>query len=121
MKPLRALVFVGLAAVGCGVSQAQFDAKAKEAKGKAAQLQQQYADDEQQIGQLKGSLGIAQSQVMTDDQKAQLDEAKRAMAEAQEREKLLTDLQTKFKRMIDLGHLKVTKRHGRVVLQLRND
>jgi chemotaxis protein MotB len=131
MKPLRALVFVGLAAVGCGVSQAQFDAKAKEAevskqeaeaaKGKAAQLQQQYADDEQQIGQLKGSLGIAQSQVMTDDQKAQLDEAKRAVQEAQERGKLLGDLQSKFKRMIDAGHLKVTTRHGRVVLELHND
>jgi chemotaxis protein MotB len=131
MKQLRPLVIVGLAAVGCGVSQSQFDAKAKEAevskqeaeaaKGKAVQLQQQYADDEQQIGQLKGSLGIAQSQVMTDDQKSQLDEAKRAVQEAQERGKLLTDLQSKFKRMIDAGHLKVTTRRGRVVLELHND
>jgi chemotaxis protein MotB len=131
MKPLRPLVFVGLAAVGCGVSQSQFDAKAKEAeasrqeaeaaKGKAAQLQQQYADDEQQIGQLKGSLGIAQSQVMTEDQKSELDEAKRAVQEAQERGKMLGELQSKFKRMIDAGHLKVTTRHGRVVLELHND
>jgi chemotaxis protein MotB len=86
-----------------------------------SQLQQQLASDEQQIAQLKGSLGMAQSQAMTDDQKAQLEEARRAMAEAQERGKLLDDLQAKFKRMIDAGHLKVTTRHGRVVLQLRND
>jgi len=107
----------------CGVSKAEYDAKAQEddAKKQVSQLQTQLASDEQQISQLKGSLGMAQSQVMTDDQKSQLEEAKRAMAEAQEREKLLTDLQAKFKRMIDLGHLKVTKRHGRVVLQLRND
>ena len=64
---------------------------------------------------------MAQSQAMTDDQKSQLDEAKRAMAEAQERGKLLDDLQAKFKHMIDAGHLKVTTRHGRVVLQMRND
>lgn len=108
----------------CGVSKSEYDAKAQEAdqaKKQVAQLQTQLAADEQQIAQLKGSLGMAQSQVMTDDQKAQLEEAKRAMAEAQERGKLLDDLQNKFKRMIDLGHLKVTTRHGRVVLQLRND
>jgi chemotaxis protein MotB len=64
---------------------------------------------------------MAQSQAMTDDQKSQLDEARRAMAEAQERGRLLDDLQAKFKRMIDAGHLKVTTRHGRVVLQLRTD
>ncbi len=131
MESLRPLVFVTLAAAGCGVSQSQYDTKVREAetarqeadaaKGKAAQLQQQYSDDEQQIGQLKGSLGIAQSQAMTDDQKSQLDEAKRAVQEAQERGKLLGDLQAKFKRMIDAGHLKVTTRHGRVVLELHND
>jgi chemotaxis protein MotB len=116
---------------GCGVSRSQYDAKAQEAdaaKQQAAQLQQQTAQlqsqltaDDQTISQLKGALGMAQSQAMTDDQKAQLDEAKRAMAEAQERGKLLEDLQSKFKSMVDAGHLKVTVRHGRVVLQLRND
>jgi chemotaxis protein MotB len=120
-----------LALPGCGVSRADFDAKAHEAevskqeaegaKGKLALLQQQLADDEKQVGQLKSSLGIAQSQAMTDEQKAELDEAKRAVQEAQERGKLLSDLQTKFKRMIDAGHLKVTTRHGRVVLELHND
>src|ERR1700722_15300140 len=109
---------------GCGVSKSEYDSKAQEAddaKKQVAQLQTQLASDEQQISQLKGSLGMAQSQAMTDDQKAQLDEAKRAVAEAQEREKLLEDLQSKFKSMVDAGHLKVTVRHGRVVLQLRND
>jgi chemotaxis protein MotB len=124
MNRPRWTVIALLVLCACGVSKSDYDGKAQEAddaKKQVAQLQTQLAADEQQISQLKGSLGMAQSQVMTDDQKAQLDEAKRAMAEAQEREKLLSDLQTKFKRMIDLGHLKVTKRHGRVVLQLRND
>jgi chemotaxis protein MotB len=108
----------------CGVSKAEYDAKEQEATGAKAQvgqLQQQLAADEQQITQLKSSLGMAQSQAMTDDQKGQLEEAKRAMQEAQDRGKLLDDLQTKFKKMIDAGHLKVTTRHGRVVLQLHND
>jgi chemotaxis protein MotB len=119
------------ALLGCGVSRSQYDAKAQEAdaaKQQAAQLQQQTAQlqqqlsaDDDQISQLKSSLGMAQSQAMTDDQKAQLEEAKRAMAEAQERGKLLADLQGKFKAMVDAGHLKVTVRHGRIVLQLRND
>ena len=117
---VAALALSGL--TGCGVSKSEYDAKAQEAdaaKQQVSQLQQQLAADEQQISQLEGSLGMAQSQAMTDDQKAQLDEAKRAMAEAQERGKLLDDLQARFKKMIDAGHLKVTTRHGRVVLQPR--
>jgi chemotaxis protein MotB len=115
---------LALPLTGCGVSRSEFAAKQQEAdaaKQQVAQLQQQLAGDEQTIAQLKGALGMAQSQAMTDDQKSQLEEAKRAMQEAQERGKLLDDLQTKFKKMIDAGHLKVTTRHGRVVLQLHND
>jgi len=124
MKRTMVAAIAGLVLSGCGVSQAEYDAKAKEAeeaKQQVGTLQGQLASDESQIAQLKGAVGMAQSQAMTDDQKAQLEEAKRAMQEAQERGKLLTDLQTKFKRMIDAGHLKVTTRHGRVVLQLHND
>jgi chemotaxis protein MotB len=115
---------IGALGIGCGPSRSEYDTKAREAeaaKQQVSQLQQQLAGDEQQITQLKSALGMAQSQAITDDQKAQLEEAKRAMQEAQERGKLLDDLQAKFKRMIDAGHLKVTTRHGRVVLQLRND
>jgi chemotaxis protein MotB len=131
METMRPLILVLAAASACGVSKADYDAKMQEAtackqeaeaaKGKAAQLLAQVSDQDKQVGQLRDSLGIAQSQAMTDEQKAQLDEAKRAVQEAQERGKLLGDLQTKFKRMIDAGHLKVTTRHGRVVLQLHND
>jgi chemotaxis protein MotB len=113
------------------VSRAEYDSKAHEidvarqeteaAKGQVARLQVQLMDEEQQIGQLKSALGIAQSQAMTDEQKAQLEEAKRAVQEAQDRGKLLAELETKFKRLIDAGNLKVTTRHGRVVLQLHND
>lgn len=103
--------------LACGVSREDYAAKSQEAeaaKAQAAALQQQVATDAAEIAQLKSSLGLAQSQAMTDEQKAELQEA-------QERSKLLADLQTKFKRMIDAGHLKVTTRHGRVVLQLHND
>jgi chemotaxis protein MotB len=115
-------VLFAIAKSGPGVSKAQYDAKAQEAEAaKSAQLQQQLSEEEQQISQLKSSLGMAQSQAMTDEQKGQLEEAKRAVQDAQERGKLLDDLQAKFKRMIDAGRLKVTTRHGRIVLQLHND
>lgn len=119
MLPARnfAIVLLALVPLGCGVSREDYAAKSQEAEAAKAQLtalQQQAASDAAQIAQLKSALGLAQSQAMTDEQKAQLDEA-------QERSKLLTDLQAKFKRMIDAGHLKVTTRHGRVVLQLHND
>jgi chemotaxis protein MotB len=126
------MLAASLALCSC-VPKAQFDAKSAEvdtcqkdaeaAKQKAAQLQQQLADDEKQIGDLKTALGMAQSQAqaMTDEQKAQLEEAKRAMQEAQDRAKLLDDLQNRFKKLIDTGNLKVTTRHGRVVLQLKTD
>lgn len=125
------IVVAVLVLSGCGVSRAEYDAKVSEldtAKKQALtdeaqvkQLTQQQASDQQQIDQLKGAVGLAQSQAITDEQKAQLDEAKRAVQDAQERGKLLEDLQAKFKKMIDAGHLKVTTRHGRVVLQLHND
>lgn len=121
--PAVAVALLGAVGLGC-TTRAEYDAKAREAeasKQQVAQLQQQLTGDEQQITQLKGALGMAQSQAITDEQKSQLEEAKRAMQEAQERGKLLDDLQSKFKRMIDAGHLKVTTRHGRIVLQLHND
>ncbi|MGH7295868.1 MAG: OmpA/MotB family protein [Polyangiaceae bacterium] len=118
------VVLAALAVAGCGVSREDYEAKSKEAdeaKVQVGKLQQQLAGDESQITQLKSSLGMAQSQAMTDDQKVQLEEARRAVQEGQERTRLLADLEGKFKRMIDAGHLKVTTRHGRVVLQLHND
>ncbi|HLK41086.1 MAG TPA: flagellar motor protein MotB [Polyangiaceae bacterium] len=123
-------VVTPLLLAGC-VTRSDYDAKVREAdlarqqadaaKQQAAQLQQQLTTNDQQINDLKGALGIAQSQAMTDEQKTELDDAKRAVQEAQERAKLLDDLQTKLKKMIDAGHLKVTTRHGRIVLQLHND
>jgi chemotaxis protein MotB len=125
------LVLALVALAGCGVSRTDYDLKAQEAEAAKKQvatlqsrvtpLQEQLAAATTQVDQLKGALGMAQSQAITDEQKAQLEEAKRAVQEAQERGKLVDDLQTKFKKMIDAGHLKVTTRHGRVVLQLHND
>lgn len=134
MMRAQPLVVAALAlSLGACVSRSQYEAKSQQADGcqkeldgakqKAAQLQQQLADDEKQIADLKAAASLApqQPQGMTDEQKAELEEAKRAMQEAQERAKLLDDLQAKFKKMIDAGHLKVTTRHGRVVLQLKTD
>ncbi|HEY4014713.1 MAG TPA: OmpA family protein [Polyangiaceae bacterium] len=127
--PVPALVLLLL--VGCGVSRADYDAKTQEAEGakkqvatleaQVTQLQQQLGAGEKQVDELKGALGMAQSQAMTDDQKSQLEEAKRAVADAQERGKLAADLQAKLKKMIDAGNLKVATRHGRIVLQLHDD
>jgi chemotaxis protein MotB len=115
------------------VPKTQFDAKSAEAdscqkeladnKQKVAQLTQQLSDDDKQIGDLKTAAGMAQSQAqgLSDEQKQELEEARRAVSEAQERAKLLDDLQAKFKKMIDAGHLKVTTRHGRIVLELKTD
>src|SRR5258708_19093339 len=125
------LVALELAFWGCGVSRPEYDAKVREAdtakqqaetaKKQLADLQQQVTGDNQQITDLKNQVGMAQSTAITEEQKGQLEEAKRAVQEAQERGKLLEDLRAKFKRMIDAGHLKVTTRHGRAVLQLHND
>jgi chemotaxis protein MotB len=119
-----------LALIGC-VARRDYDGKVQEAESakkqaasleaKTSELQQEHSADQQQIDQLKGALGLAQSQAITDEQKSQLDEAKRAVQEAHDRGKLLDDLQAKFKKMIDAGHLKVTTRRGRAVLQLHND
>ena len=121
----------GLLLPACGVSKADYDTKtrqaeasakeAEDAKKEIVQLKQQLSSDDQQVSQLKGSLGLAQAQAITDDQKSELEEAKRAVQEAQERGKLLDDLQARFKKMIDAGRLKVTTRHGRIVLQVHND
>ena len=69
-----------VALCGCGVSKSEFDAKAQEAtaakqeadaaKQQVAQLQQQLTADDQQVAQLKGALGMAQSQAITDEQKS---------------------------------------------------
>ncbi len=124
------LLLAALAAPAC-VSRADYDSKTNEAEGakkqvatleaQVGQLQQQLASGEKQVDELKGALGMAQSQAMTDDQKSALEEAKRAVQDAEERGKLVLDLQTKFKKMIDAGNLKVVTRHGRAVLQLHED
>jgi chemotaxis protein MotB len=125
------LFFAVLSLTGCGVSRSDYDRKTQEAEAakkdvtalqaQVTQLQQQLATEKQQVDQLGGALGTAQSQAITDEQKSQLEEGKRAVQDAQERGKLVAELQAKFKKMIDAGRLKVTTRRGRAVLQLHND
>jgi chemotaxis protein MotB len=131
MRSWAWVLALAVSACGGSASKADLEAKTHEveaakqeaeaAKKQAASLQQQLTSEEQTIGDLKNSLGIAQSQAITDDQKSQLEEAKRAVQEAQERGKVLDDLSGKLKQAIAAGRLKVTTRRGRVVLQLHND
>jgi chemotaxis protein MotB len=52
---------------------------------------------------------------------AELEELRKAKADADARAKLLDNFVTKLKKMIDAGKLKVVVRHGRLVLQLTSD
>jgi chemotaxis protein MotB len=129
------LVAGGVAVLGCGVSKEQYDAKAKEAedaKAQVARLQKELAADEAKLADAKGAPAASASGAPAaaptasaasggEEAKNESDEAKRAIQEARERGRMLADLQAKFKRLIDAGHLHVTTRHGRVVLVLHND
>src|SRR5260221_9254557 len=96
-------VVAALLLCGCGVSRSEYDAKSREAdlakqqadaaRQQPSQLQQQLGADEQQINDLKDALGMAQSQAITDDQKSHLEESKRPFHQAQQRGKMLENLQ----------------------------
>ena len=115
---------VAAALAGCGVEQSKYQAAVEqgEQQQKAAEeLQKKLTQANENVTRLQDALAIAESKATTDEQKAQLEEAKRAVEEANSRTKLQADLLARFKKMIDAGALKVTVRHGQLVLALRND
>lgn len=94
-----------------------------------AQLDQQTALDSQLRAEL-GRLGKNVDQMLQekgtlskalDDAKQRLEQLRKAQAAAAAQAALLQQFVQKFKKMIDAGQLKITTRHGRLVLQLPND
>ena len=126
------LCVAAIALCGCGVSKSEYDAKVQEAtaakqeadaaKQQVAQLQQQVDDattSRSRSSKARSAWRRRRPSPTTRSRSSTTPSA--PLQEAQDRGKLLDDLQTKFKKMIDAGHLKVTTRHGRIVLQLHND
>jgi septal ring factor EnvC (AmiA/AmiB activator) len=122
---LLLLVPLLLVVAACGVPQEKYDAAVKDAsdaraelqKGSASQQEEQkrIQDLEGDVKKLREELALAESKATTDEDKARLEELKKAEAEAEERAKLMTDLVDKFKQMVDAGALKIIVRHGRLV------
>jgi chemotaxis protein MotB len=113
------------ALAGCGVSQSKYDAVAQEAeqqKKEVAELRQKLADTNERADKLQSALGLAAAaQTTTEQQKAQLEEAKHAIEEAESRAKLQNDLIGKLQKLIDAGQLKIVVRRSQIVLALSND
>jgi len=113
-----------LALSGCGVSQAQHEQLVQECdqhKQKVSELERKLTGASLESDKLRTDLGMAQSQVPTEQQREELAEAKRAIAEAESRSKTQADLVAKLQKMIDAGQLKVSVRRGQLVLALNND
>lgn len=112
------------ALAGCGVSHSKYDEAVQEAaqqKKEVAELQQKLASANERADKLQSALGLAAAQMTTDQQKAQLEEAKRAIEEAESRAKLQADLIGKLQKLIDAGQLKIVVRRSQIVLALSND
>lgn len=114
--------------VACGVPQGKYDAAVKDAHDaqaaaddcKKSQTSQgdQLAAKDAQIADLTKQLTDAQAGHVDKDQ---LEELEKARAAAEARVKLYQEFVSKFKKMIDAGHLKIGVRRGRIVLLLHND
>jgi len=123
MKTTLVLI-LSLAMAACGVPQAKYDAAAQEVeqqKKAVDDLQRKLAEANERADKLQNALGMAQSKMTTDEQKTQLEEAKRAIADAEARARLQAELVAKLQKMIDAGQLKIVVRRGQLVLALHND
>lgn len=129
--PLALLALLGLAA--CGVPEAKYAAAVKDAddaraaqKHDAEEHKKRLADLESELQRAKDSLSGAETRASTSEQerdkdRAQLEELRRAKAQADATARLFRDFVAKFKKLSDAGKLKIVLRHGRLVLQLAND
>ncbi len=115
------------ALVACGVPEAKYQMAVNDASGAKSDLakcqegMKRIPDLESQIKQLNDDLAVARGRAQTDDEKAELEELRKAKAEAEVRAKLLDDFVKKFKAMIDAGKLKIVVRRGRLVLVLKSE
>ena len=121
---------------GCGVPESKYAAAVKDADDAHAALKKK--DDENQalqkradnldaeVKRLNEAMATAQAAAdarvsQSEQDRAQLEELRRAKAQAEATARLFKDFISKFKRMVDAGKLKIVTRHGRLVLQLHND
>jgi chemotaxis protein MotB len=115
---------VFMSAAACGVPEAKYDAAVKSAENARASqegAQKRIDELEKQNNDLRDQLTVAQGKATSDEDRAKLEELKKAQAEAAERAKDLSAIVDKFKQMVDAGTLKIITRHGRLVLQLQSD
>jgi chemotaxis protein MotB len=126
------LVVASLALAGC-VGQGKYDAAVNDAtsahkdldacKAKAQQADDLTAENQKLRDQLAAAPTPAPSASSTAEttDPSELDDLRKAKADADARAKLLDSFVTKLKKMIDAGKLKIVVRHGRLVLQLTSD
>jgi flagellar motor protein MotB len=121
-------VAASLAAAGCFVPQAKYDAALKDAtdaKSAASDKQKKLDADQVRIAQLEHDLTECTGKPLPPDRSAeltaQLDELRKQKAAADARAALFNEFVAKFKKMIDAGRVRIGVRRGRIVLSLRND
>jgi chemotaxis protein MotB len=130
VSPLARLALasaVSFALAGC-VPQGKYDAAlrdANDARAAAIDKQKRLDAEQAQIAQLQSDLAACTGKPVPLDRSAeltaQLDELRKQKAAADARAALFNDFVAKFKKMIDAGRVRISVRHGRIVLSLRND
>ena len=120
MHALALLPLLALA-VACGVPEAKYDLALNDAQSARDAEKKTRGKLEDEVKTLREELAVAAGKATSDEDKAKLEELQKAHEEAKARAELLASLVDKFKQMVDAGTLKVVERHGRLVLQLRND
>ncbi len=128
MRPyLLAAAAASLLTAAC-VPQGKYDDAVKSASDAKAALDEtskKLAADDAQIAQLQSDLSACTGKPPPPDKsgelQAQLEELRKQKAAADARAALFNDFLTKFKKMIDAGQVRISVRHGRIVLSLHND
>jgi chemotaxis protein MotB len=124
---MRSVVLLAaLSVAACGVPEAKYnaalkdaqDARAEQKKNDEAQ-QKRIAELEDEIKKLKGE--VAGHVSSSEANQKELEELRRAKAQAEQTAKLFKEFVARFKKLTDAGKLKIVARQGRLVLQLQND
>jgi chemotaxis protein MotB len=128
MRPLLLAAAATASLLAACVPQGKYDDALKSANDAKAALdenQKKLAADDAQIAQLQSDLSACTGKPPPPDKsgelQAQLDELRKQKAAADARAALFNDFLTKFKKMIDAGQVRISVRHGRIVLSLHND
>jgi len=128
MRPLLLAAAAAASLLAACVPQGKYDDAVKSANDAKAALDEntkKLAADDAQIAQLQSDLSACTGKPLPPDKsgelQAQLEELRKQKAAADARAALFNDFLTKFKKMIDAGQVRISVRHGRIVLSLHND